>query len=178
MSGEKLTETQKVKEKEKAQTANDSEGSCETQRHRRIDRIRFRASYRLFAELHEFLESKPNAADILVKLYDVLDAKRSFGSIRNAKYAAESLGLVLKDRHSTSEKILGNFYFGLFFGDVRCLFGHEVRLFNIGRCHYVACDSCRTYIFVGANLMSSWRRENEDIWQKNFDSKKGYKFIE
>ena len=145
---------------------------------KQIDRIRARASYRLFTEFHEFLESKPDAADILVKLYDVLDAKKSFGSIRNAKCAAESLGMVLKDRNSISKKIVGNFYFGVFFGDVRCLFGHEVRMFNIGRCHYVACDSCRTYIFVGANLMSSWRQENEDIWRKNSESKKGYRFIE
>ena len=144
----------------------------------KVKRIRARASYRLFAELHDFLESKPVAADILVKLYDVLDDRRSFGSARNARYAAESLGWVLKDRDSTSEKMRGNFYFGVFFGDVRCLFGHEVRLFNIGRCHYVACDSCRTYIFVGSNLMSNWRQENEDIWQKNFESKKGYRFIE
>lgn len=145
---------------------------------KQIDRIRARASYRLFSELHEFLEGKPNVADILVKFYDVLDAKRSFGSIRNAKYAAESLGMVFKDKDSTSEKMRGNFYLGEFFGDVRCLFGHEVRLFNIGRCHYVACDSCRTYIFVGANLMSSWRQENEDIWRKNSEGKKGYRFIE
>ncbi len=143
-----------------------------------IDRIRARASYRLFAEFHEFLEDKPDTADILVKFYDVLDAKRGFGSIRNAKYAAESLGMVLKDKDSASEKMRGNFYLGEFFADVRCLFGHEVRLFNIGRCHYVACDTCRTYIFVGANLMSNWRRENEGIWRKNFESKKGYKFIE
>ena len=49
---------------------------------KRIERIRARASYRLFAEFHGFLESKPKVADILVKLYDVLDARRSFGSIK------------------------------------------------------------------------------------------------
>ena len=178
MSGEKLTETQKVKEKEKAQTANDSEGSCETQRHKRIDRIRARASYRLFAELHEFLESKPNPADILRKLYDVLDAKRSFGSLRHAQYADESLRLVLEDSRRGPERFRGNFDLGECFCDVKCRRGHKIRLFNIGRCHYVACDTCRTYIFVGGNLMSSWRYENEDIWRKNFESKKGYKFIE
>ena len=143
-----------------------------------VKRIRARASYRLFAELHDFLDNKPDTVDILVKLYDVLDDRRSFGSARNARYAAESLGWVLKDRDSTSEKMRGNFYFGVFFGDVRCLFGHDVRMFNIGKCHYVACDDCRTYILVGANLLSNWRRENKDIWWKNFESKKGYKFIE
>jgi len=81
-------------------------------------------------------------------------------------------------KDTTSEKMRGNFYLGECFCDVRCRYGHKVRLFNIGRCHYVACDSCRTYIFVGANLMSSWRHESEDIWRKNFESKKGYGFIE
>jgi hypothetical protein len=71
----------------------------------------------------------------------------------------------------------GNFEIGDFFADVRCRFGHEVRLFNIGRGHFVACDKCRTYIFLGSNLMGSWREENEGIWRKNSDSVKGYKFI-
>ena len=70
-----------------------------------------------------------------------------------------------------------NFVFGDFFADVKCRFGHETRLFNLGRGHYVACDECRSYIFVGSNLMSCWRQENKDIWQKNYDSVKGYEFI-
>jgi hypothetical protein len=70
-----------------------------------------------------------------------------------------------------------NFVFGNFFGDVKCRFGHEVRMFNIGRGHFIACDKCKTYIFVGSNLMGSWRQENKDIWRKNSDSVKGYKFI-
>jgi len=76
------------------------------------------------------------------------------------------------------ESVLGNFCLGTFFGDVKCIQGHETRLFNIGRGHYVACDKCRSYIFVGSNLMSCWRQENKDVWQKNFDSIKGYKEVE
>jgi len=121
---------------------------------------------------------KPGTAKIVRKLYDVLDAKRSFGSTRNAESAAESLALVLKDTKKGAEKFLGNFHLGDFFGDVRCRYGHKTRLFNLGRGHYVACDTCRTYIFVGANLMSCWRHENQGIWQRNFDRVKGYKFIE
>ena len=83
-----------------------------------------------------------------------------------------------KTLNDAPEKCLGNFVLGEFFGDVKCRHGHETRLFNIGRGHYVACDKCRTYIFVGANLMSCWRQENIDIWQANYDSVKGYKFIE
>ena len=71
----------------------------------------------------------------------------------------------------------GNFVIGDFFADVACRFGHKMRLFNIGRGHYVACDTCRSYVFVGSYLMSGWRRENRDIWQENYDSVKGYKFI-
>ena len=115
MWGEKLTEKQEASEKRKAQAPQDSSGSCDRPRHRRIQHIRARASYRLFAELHDLLESRPNVVDILVKLYDLLDDRRSFGSARNARYAAESLGLVLKDRKSISKKMSGNFYFGEFF---------------------------------------------------------------
>jgi hypothetical protein len=82
-----------------------------------------------------------------------------------------------KDKGSP-DRYLGNFDMGECFCDIRCRHGHKVRLFNICRGHYVACDSCRTYIFVGANLMSSWRQENERIWRKNSESKKGYRFIE
>jgi len=71
-----------------------------------------------------------------------------------------------------------NFVFGAFFADVKCRLGHQVRMFNIGRGHFVACDKCKTYIFVGSNLMSNWREENKDIWRKNSDSVKGHKFIE
>ncbi len=81
-------------------------------------------------------------------------------------------------KDKASDKSLGNFILGEFFGDIKCRHGHETRLFNIGRGHYVACDKCRTYIFVGANLMSCWRQESKDIWQANYDSMKGYKFIE
>ena len=72
----------------------------------------------------------------------------------------------------------GNFLIGDFFADVRCRFRHKTRLFNIGRGHYVACDECRSYIFVGANLLSGWRLENKGIWRKNCDSVRGYKFIQ
>ena len=98
MSGEKLTETQKVTEKRKAQALQDSEGSCDRQRHRKIERIRARVSYILFQQLYDFLEGRPAIADILRKFYDILNAKCSFGSRKNAEYAMESLSWVLKDK--------------------------------------------------------------------------------
>jgi len=83
---------------------------------------------------------------------------------------------------------------GVCFADVKCRFGHKTRLFNMGRGHYVACDTCRSYLYVGSNLMSGWRQEHKDIWrqehkdiwqqehrdiwqQENFNNVKGYKFV-
>ena len=70
----------------------------------------------------------------------------------------------------------GNFVLGDCFCEVACRYGHPVWLFNLGRGHFVACDKCRTYIFVGANLKSDWRQENKDIWQGNYDRVKEYCF--
>ena len=75
-------------------------------------------------------------------------------------------------------EVRGNFALGTWFGEVRCLHGHPVRLFNIRRGHWVACDKCRTYIHVGSNLMSGWRQENEAIWLRNSESLLGYRFVE
>ncbi len=72
----------------------------------------------------------------------------------------------------------GNFLLGECFADIRCRHGHEVRLFNIGRDHFVVCDSCRTYMHVGSNLMSSWRREDKALWRRNSDSVEGYELVE
>ena len=68
------------------------------QKDKRIERIRARASYMLFQELYDFLENRPAIADVLRKLYDILNAKCSFGSRKNAEYAEESLDWVLKDK--------------------------------------------------------------------------------
>ena len=78
-------------------------------------------------------------------------------------------------KHDT---IAGNFELGECFCDVKCRHGHEIRLFNIGRGHYVACDACRTFMFVGSNLLSSWRQENEDVWRRNSRSIEGYEEVE
>lgn len=72
---------------------------------------------------------------------------------------------------------IGNFVIGDFFADVRCGFGHRTKLFNIGRANCVACDRCRAYVFVGSNLMSNWRQEGRDVWQRNYESINGYKFV-
>jgi hypothetical protein len=76
--------------------AKQSDGAVSRQ-HKKIERIRARASYILFQELYDFLEQRPAIADILRKFYDILNAKCSFGSRKNAEYAEESLGWVLKE---------------------------------------------------------------------------------
>jgi len=86
----------------------------------------------------------------------------------------------MKPRMPESDKqdLRGNFVLGDVFGVISCRYGHEIRVFNIGRGHFAACDSCRTYTFLGANMMSCWREESEDIWRRNSDSVEGYEFIE
>ena len=82
------------------------------------------------------------------------------------------------DEVEQSEDIRGNFAMGACFGEVRCIHRHPVRLFNIGRGHWAACDKCRTYICIGSNLMSSWRSETEDTWRANNESVRGYQRTE
>jgi hypothetical protein len=107
--------------------------------------------------------------------------------LKKAEHLIETLSSMLRSltRHWLSvpgpistDCVAGNFLMGDFFGAVRCRHGHPVRLFNIGGGHFVACDECRTYIFVGSNLMSTWRQETEDVWRRNSDSVEGYGFIE
>jgi hypothetical protein len=84
----------------------------------------------------------------------------------------------LAARGSIPENYTGSLLLGECFADIRCRHGHEVRLFNIGRDHFVACDSCRTYMHVGSNLMGNWRQEDETIWRANSDSVAGYELVE
>jgi hypothetical protein len=74
--------------------------------------------------------------------------------------------------------IIGNFDMGECFADVQCIRGHPTRLLNIGRDHFVACDTCRTCVHVGSNLMSGWRQENESIWRQNEKRLVGYALLE
>ena len=79
----------------------DCTGSAECQK---LRRVRARASYLLFRQLYDFLKAGPSVADVLRKLYDIFDGRRSFGSVQNAQYAAESLELVLRDNEEGSAK--------------------------------------------------------------------------
>ena len=89
---------QKNKEQKIKQEPAKRSGGAVSQQHKRIERIRARSSYILFQQLYDFLGKRPVIADILRKFYDILNAKCSFGSRKNAEYAEESLDLVLKDK--------------------------------------------------------------------------------
>jgi len=75
------------------------------------------------------------------------------------------------------EVVVDNFIIGEFVLDVQCRFGHEVRFFNLGQSHYFACDTCRTYIFCGIDLLSNWQHENRKIWNANYKGIKNYKRV-
>jgi hypothetical protein len=89
---------QKNKEQKIKQEPANRSGGAVSRQHRKIERIRARASYILFQELYDFLGQRPAIADILRKFYDIMDGRCSFGSRKNAEYAEESLYWVLKDK--------------------------------------------------------------------------------
>jgi len=68
------------------------------QEDRKAQKIRTRQSYSLFSYLYDFLKTEPDIREILWKFYNILDAKRSFGSETHSNYAAESLELLVKDK--------------------------------------------------------------------------------
>ena len=63
----------------------------------KVQRIRARSSYVLFQRLYDFLKTHPDIAEIMKRLYEILDARGGFGSRRNAEYAKESIECVLRD---------------------------------------------------------------------------------
>ena len=49
---------------------------------------------------------------------------------------------------------------------------------NVGRSHWIVCDPHRTKWWVGENLFSSWRDEDEETWRKNKVMLAGYREVE
>ena len=71
-------------------------------------KIRNRQSYNTFKELYRFLSNEPCIKAIMQRVFDMLDERYSFGSIRNANYAEESMKLVLKDAESRFKAVPGD----------------------------------------------------------------------
>ena len=55
---------------------------------------------------------------------------------------------------------------------------HENYYLNIGREHWMVCDKCRLKWFIGANLFSSWRHQNKDVWVANKKKLRLYRDID
>jgi hypothetical protein len=51
-------------------------------------------------------------------------------------------------------------------------------MLNIGRGHWFVCDEHRTRWFIGSNLFSSWRDEDETIWRANHERLKDYRDVD
>ena len=72
-------------------------------------KIRNRQSYNItFKELYRFLSNEPGIEAIMQRIFNMLDARYCFGSIRNANYAEESMKLVLKDAESRFKAVPGD----------------------------------------------------------------------
>ena len=71
-------------------------------------KIRNRQSYIKFKELYRFLSNEPSIEAVMQRIFNMLDARYCFGSIRNANYAEESMKLVLKDAESRIKAVPGD----------------------------------------------------------------------
>lgn len=49
---------------------------------------------------------------------------------------------------------------------------------NLGRDHWAICSEHRTRWCFGSNLLSSWRNETEEDWQRNKDKLADYQKVE
>ena len=56
--------------------------------------------------------------------------------------------------------------------------GHDNYYLNIGRAHWMVCDKCRIKWLIGANLFSSWRYQNPDVWRANEVKLRKYREID
>ena len=72
-----------------------------------------------------------------------------------------------------AEKKAREHYFG---GCPEC--GDHDGAVNVESDHYVVCDTHKTKWYVGSNLFSCWRRQNEEIWQRNRVMLEEYKGVE
>jgi hypothetical protein len=51
---------------------------------------------------------------------------------------------------------------------------HENFYLNVGRAHWMVCESCRIKWLIGDNLFSSWRSQNMRIWEANHKKLRDY----
>lgn len=68
-----------------------------------------------------------------------------------------------------SDTITVSDYFG---GCPHCGANHG--FLNVGRAHWIACDTHKTKWCIGSNVFSDWKEENEAIWLQNAEKLAGY----
>lgn len=81
------------------------------------------------------------------------------------------MGRILKRKVIKMVFKIGDFAFDI---ECSCKKGQLLYL-NIRRNHYAFCDNCKEKLYVGSNLLSSWRFETKKEWKKNFEKIKDYK---
>ena len=68
-----------------------------------VKKIRKRMSYKRFREIYEWLQTKPEPEEILVKIYNLLDSYYAFGSGANSISAQESVNQLIQDFEEEKE---------------------------------------------------------------------------
>jgi hypothetical protein len=64
-----------------------------------------------------------------------------------------------------------------YFGDCpKC--GRTDGYLNYRSNHAFVCHGCKTFWVIGANLFSSWKYENEEIWEENLRMIEDYEEVE
>lgn len=76
------------------------------------------------------------------------------------------------------ETTVRNFKLKTFWGDIECIHGHEVYIMNLKKDLMGVCETCKTCIHLGRGLASTWKFENEETWQKNWEKIKDYELVE
>ena len=89
---------------------------------------------------------------------DCDELKEMFGSYK----MVESKPVVFNDEH--------------YFGHCSTL-EHDNYYLNVHRAHWMVCDKCRIKWLIGANLFSSWRKQNEIIWNANAEKLRKYREV-
>jgi len=46
-----------------------------------------------------------------------------------------------------------------------------------GKTHIMCCDTCKICWCIGHNLFSGWRFEDPEVWDRNYDIIKNYKYL-
>ena len=80
---------------------------------------------------------------------------------------------MIAEAMTNAEKRASEHYWG---GCPEC--GGNDGFVNVERTHWFVCDAHKTKWDVGSNLFSCWRRQDEEIWERNFKMLADYREVE